>query len=78
MDVVMMGCPKLDDAQSYIDKLEQVFRVAGIKSITTAIMEVPCCSGLEMIVKKALEASGQSIPTEEIVISTRGHILERN
>lgn len=76
--VVMMGCPKLDDAQSYIDKFEQVFRVAGIKSITTAIMEVPCCSGLKMIVKKALEASGQSIPTEEIVISTRGQILERN
>lgn len=74
---VMMGCPKLDDAQSYIDKFEQVFRSAGIKSITTVIMEVPCCSGLPMIVKKALEASGKSIPMEQVVISTRGAIIQK-
>ena len=74
---VMMGCPKFDDVQSYIEKFEQVFRTAGIKSITTVVMEVPCCSGLPMIVKKALDASGQSIPLEEVVISTRGEIIER-
>jgi len=74
---VMMGCPKLDDAQSYIAKFEQVFRTAGVKSITTAIMEVPCCSGLPMIVKKALAASEKSIPLQEIVISTRGEIINR-
>ncbi|NNF98883.1 MAG: 4Fe-4S binding protein [Desulfobacteraceae bacterium] len=74
---VMMGCPKLDDAQAYIDKFAAVFQQAGIKSITTAIMEVPCCSGLPVIVKKALEASGKSIPLTKIVISTRGKILEQ-
>jgi NAD-dependent dihydropyrimidine dehydrogenase PreA subunit len=74
---VMMGCPKLDDAQSYIQKFEQIFRVAGIKSITTVVMEVPCCSGLPMIVKKGLEASGADIPVDEVVISTRGEILNR-
>jgi hypothetical protein len=30
-----------------------------------------------MIVKKGLEISGQKIPMEEVVISTRGKILER-
>lgn len=74
---VMMGCPKLDDAQSYIQKFEQIFRVAGIKSITTVVMEVPCCSGLPMIVKRALAAAGADIPMDEVVISTRGEILNR-
>lgn len=74
---VMMGCPKLDDAQKYIDKFAQVFRTAGIKSITTVVMEVPCCSGLPTIVKKGLEMSGAVIPVEEVVVSTRGSILKR-
>ena len=74
---VMMGCPKLDDAQKYIDKFAQVFRTAGIKSITTVIMEVPCCSGLPMIVKKGLEISGADIPIEEVVVSTKGSVLKR-
>ena len=74
---VMMGCPKLDDAQKYIDKFAQVFRTAGIKSITTVVMEVPCCSGLPMIVKKGLEMSGAVIPMEEVVVSTKGSILRR-
>ena len=74
---VMVGCPKFDDVQSYIDKFEQIFRTAGIKSITTVVMEVPCCSGLPMIVQKGLEAAGKTVPTEEVVISTRGDILSR-
>jgi hypothetical protein len=75
--VVMMGCPKFDDAQSYIDKFTEIFKTAGIKSITTVYMEVPCCSGLPMIVKKGLEASGQTIPMEDIIISTRGKVLDQ-
>jgi hypothetical protein len=49
--------------------------VAGIKSITTVVMEVPCCAGLPHIVKKALEKSGAKIPLSEVVISTRGKVL---
>jgi len=73
---VMMGCPKLDDAQHYIEKFAQICKVSGIKSITSVVMEVPCCSGLPMIVKKGMELSGTQIPMEEVVISTRGKILE--
>jgi hypothetical protein len=74
---VMMGCPKFDDAQHYVEKFAQICKVSGIKSITSIVMEVPCCSALPMIVKKGMELSGETIPMEEVVISTRGKILER-
>ncbi len=76
--VVMMGCPKFDDARAYIEKFAEIFKTAGIHSITTVYMEVPCCSGLPMIVKKALDASRQTIPMTDIVISTRGKVLKQN
>jgi len=72
---VMIGCPKFDDADEYVEKLSQVFKVSGIKSITSVIMEVPCCSAMPIIVKKALEKSGVQIPFEEVVVSARGEIL---
>ena len=74
---VMMGCPKFDDAQHYIEKFAQICKQSGIKSITAVVMEVPCCSGLPIIVKKGMELSGVQIPMEEVVISTRGQILQR-
>ena len=73
----MMGCPKFDDAQHYIEKFSQICKVSGIKSITNVVMEVPCCSALPMIVKKGMELSGVTIPMEEVIISTRGKVLER-
>ena len=76
--VVMMGCPKFDEVNKYVAKFTEIFQTAGIKSITTVVMEVPCCAGLPGIVKKALEASGQKIPMNEIVISTRGKVLQQN
>lgn len=73
---VMMGCPKFDDAQSYIDKFAKICTHAGLKSITVLSMEVPCCSGLPMIVKKGLQISGATIPLTEVVVSIKGKILE--
>ena len=74
---VMMGCPKFDDAEHYIEKFAQICAQSGIKSITSVVMEVPCCSALPIIVKKGMALSGTQIPMEEVVISTRGKILER-
>jgi len=76
--VVMIGCPKFDDIEDYILKFKEIFENADIKSVTALIMEVPCCSGLPMIVKKAMDAAGKDIPMDEIVISTRGGILKRD
>jgi len=73
---VMVGCPKFDDAQSYIDKFAAIFETAGIQRVTTVVMEVPCCSGLPMIVKKGMEKAGVNVPEKRVTISTRGEILE--
>ena len=74
--VVMMGCPKFDDVQEYVQKFADIFKTAGIKSITVAVMEVPCCSGLPVIVKKGMEAANKKIPMKEIILSLRGKILQ--
>jgi len=70
--IVMMGCPKFDDVQAYIDRFSDIFKTAGIKSITAVYMEVPCCSGLPVILKKAMKAAGVSVPMEEIVVTRKG------
>ena len=72
---VMIGCPKFDNAQEYVDKLTRVFKESGIKSITAVIMEVPCCAGLPAIIKKALENSGMDIPFSQVTVSAKGEIL---
>ncbi|BCS97269.1 4Fe-4S ferredoxin [Desulfoluna limicola] len=71
---VMLGCPKFDDAQSYIEKFRDIFSAADVKSVTVLIMEVPCCSGMPAIVKKGLELSGADVPVEVVVISLDGQI----
>jgi NAD-dependent dihydropyrimidine dehydrogenase PreA subunit len=73
--IVMMGCPKFDDKEEYIEKFKEIFTKAGVKSLTIVSMEVPCCSGLPVIVKKGLEAAKADIPITEIIISARGKIL---
>jgi NAD-dependent dihydropyrimidine dehydrogenase PreA subunit len=75
--VLMVGCPKLDDAQAYLNKFVEIFKNAGVKKVTVAEMEVPCCSKLPMIVKKAIELAGANIPMEEIVIGIQGDIKKR-
>ena len=73
--VVMMGCPKFDEVPEYINKFEQIFKTADIRSVTVVIMEVPCCSGMSTIVKKGLEAAGASVPVKEVVIGIKGQIV---
>ena len=72
---VMMGCPKFDNVQEYIQKFTDIFNTADIKSITVPVMEVPCCEGLPVIVQKALERAGKQIPLRKVVISRQGEVL---
>ena len=71
---IMVGCPKFDDARGYVEKLSQILKVNNIRSLTVAVMEVPCCSGLRKIAELALEASGKLIPTQTLVVSVKGEI----
>jgi len=73
--VVMMGCPKFDDQQLYIDRFTEIFRTRTLNSMTMLFMEVPCCHALVPIIKKAYEAAGKpALPIRQVVISTRGEI----
>lgn len=72
--VTLIGCPKLDSID-YTEKLTEIIRQNDIHSITVTRMEVPCCGGIEMAVRRALEASGKSIPLSVVTISIDGRIL---
>ena len=73
--IVLVGCPKLD-AVDYSGKLEEIIRNNNIASVTIVRMEVPCCGGLEMAAKKALQNSGKFIPWQVTTISVDGKILD--
>jgi len=73
--VTIVGCQKLDPVD-YTEKLTEILRENDIKSLTIVRMEVPCCGGLEMAAKKALQASGKFIPWQVVTISLDGRILD--
>jgi len=71
---VLVGCPKLDSVD-YSEKLTEIFTRSNINSITLTRMEVPCCGGMEYAVRRAVEASGKSIPVTVVTVSVDGEIL---
>ena len=73
--VTLIGCPKLDQVD-YSEKLTEIIQNNNIQSVTIVRMEVPCCGGLEMAAKKALQSSGKFIPWQVVTISIDGKILE--
>ena len=73
--VTIVGCPKLDPVD-YSEKLTEILRENDIKSVTIVRMEVPCCGGLEMAAKKALQASGKFIPWQVVTLSLDGKIID--
>lgn len=71
-----IACPKLDsNKEVYLEKLTAMIDEANIKSITLAVMEVPCCSGLVKLAEMAVQNSGKDIPVEIIVVDIRGNII---
>jgi Fe-S-cluster-containing hydrogenase component 2 len=69
---VIIGCPKLDDADFYVEKLTELIKKNNLKSITLVNMEVPCCFGLQRIVEEAVKKSGKVLPIRQTVITIRG------
>ncbi len=72
--IVLIGCPKLDDAEFYKEKLTEIFKQNNLRSVTVLHMEVPCCFGLVKVVQMALEESGKAIPFADVEITIRGEI----
>lgn len=71
---VVMGCPKFDDAKGYAVKLGDVLTRNKVNSILVAHMEVPCCSGLNWVVDRAIEVSGKNVPVTRRVFTVKGEI----
>ena len=69
---IAVGCPKLDDVDAYIEKISQIIRISNPDRLSVAYMEVPCCSGLVHLTRKAIELSGRDIPLETILVTIKG------
>ena len=73
--ITLVGCPKLDSVD-YAEKLTEIIRENDIKSVTVVRMEVPCCGGLELAAKKALQQSGKFIPWQVVTVTVDGRLVE--
>ncbi len=69
---LVIACPKLDETDGYVEKLAELIRQNDLRSLTVAIMTVPCCSGLYRMAEEAVERSGVKIPIRKEVIPIDG------
>ncbi len=72
---LLIGCPKLDGAQSYIDKFAEMFANNNVRSVSCLRMEVPCCGGMTVVLKEAIKRSGKEAPLTETIVGVRGDVV---
>jgi ferredoxin len=74
--VLAIACPKLDEGQEiYLDKLVAMIDHAGIRSLSVARMEVPCCRGLVALALEAARRAERRVPVTETVVGIEGDII---
>jgi len=71
---LVIACPKLDETEGYVEKLAELIKQNNLRSLTVAIMTVPCCSGLYRIVERAVELSGVKIGLQRKVVPIDGQL----
>lgn len=72
---LLIGCPKLDDTDSYVKKLASIMSIAKPKSITIVHMEVPCCTGLAFITQQAKDLARSDVELKKAIIGVQGGIV---
>lgn len=71
-----MACPKLDSGREiYLAKLVAMIDQSRINTLTVAIMEVPCCSGLLSLAKEAVAAASRKVPIKLAVLGVQGQVV---
>jgi len=70
--VLLMGCPKLDDAKFYEEKIRSIIIENRIETIEVLAMEVPCCGGLVRLVQSAVEEAKRPIALTLTTIGIQG------
>jgi ferredoxin len=73
---VIIACPKFDDVKAHAQKLSEILKQNNIASISVAYMEVPCCSGLNWAVNKAVAESGKDLPIRRHEVKIGGEMIE--
>lgn len=71
---IAVGCPKLDDAEFYIEKLAAILKANKLNSLTVIHMEVPCCSGLTHIARQAISKNKIEMSFEDVIIDLQGNV----
>ncbi|MHC4157806.1 MAG: ATP-binding protein [Planctomycetota bacterium] len=71
---IVVGCPKLDDPDFYIEKFAAILKANKLNSLTVIHMEVPCCFGLTNIARQAIAQSGTKLPFEDVTIDLQGNV----
>ena len=70
---VVVACPKLDNTESYTEKLANIYAQSMTPRVIVVIMEVPCCKGLSQIAVNAAKLSvREDIIIEEHTLSLDG------
>lgn len=74
--VCLVGCPKLDDAGAYMEKLARIIALNEPEQIHVIYMEVPCCGGLVRLVEEAVDRAKKNLVLRLTRIGIQGNILE--
>jgi len=72
---LLVGCPKLDNLEFYVEKLTQIFQLNEIKSVEVVLMEVPCCGGIAQAAHAAREKAGAKFPLKISTVGVQGNEL---
>jgi len=74
---IAIACPKLDQGKEvYIEKIKTLIDGAKINTLTVAIMDVPCCSGLIGLAQEGAKRATRKVPIKYVVIGVKGDILK--
>ena len=73
--VALVGCPKLDETEPFVEKLTAILQTNEIRDITVLHMTVPCCAQLEALVSEAVKRSGVDVPLKSFVVGIDGLLV---
>ena len=73
---VVVGCPKLDNSDFYVEKLAEILKANDLRSLTVIHMEVPCCFGLTHIARQAFARAGVKMAFADVIIGLQGNVIK--
>lgn len=74
---VVVGCPKLDRTEGYVEKLASILSEPSIPRVLVVRMEVPCCGKLTNLVQEAVRNTGRGdLSMDEVIVSLEGNVTQ--